>query len=53
MILRNFYLRNTDNADSLGNKSRSGVEYIHAYEKNKNSSVRWIEKDAEKMVMHH
>ena len=33
--------------DSLGNKSRSRIEYIHAYEKNKNSSFRWIGKNAE------
>ena len=46
-FVETFIWRNTDNADSLGNKSRSGVEYIHAYEKNKNSSVRWIGKDAE------
>ena len=46
-FVETFIWRNTDNADSLGNKSRSGIEYIHAYEKNKNSSVRWIGKDAE------
>ena len=46
-FVETFIWRNTDNADSLGNKSRSGVEYIHAYEKKKNSSVRWIGKDAE------
>ena len=46
-FVETFIWRNTDNADSLGNKSRSGVEYIHAYEKNKNSSFRWIGKDAE------
>lgn len=46
-FVETFIWRNTDNADSLGNKSRSGVEYIHAYEKNKDSSVRWIGKDAE------
>ncbi len=42
MILLNFYLWNTDNADSLGKKSRSGVEYIHAYGKEEHPSVRWI-----------
>ena len=46
-FVETFIWRNTDNADSLGNKSRSGIEYIHAYEKNKDSSVRWIGKDAE------
>lgn len=29
-FVETFIWRNTDNADSLGNKSRSGVEYIHA-----------------------
>ena len=46
-FVETFIWRNTDNADSLGNKSRSGIEYIHAYEKNKDTSTRWIGKDAE------
>lgn len=46
-FVETFIWRNTDNADSLGNKSRSGIEYIHAYEKNKDTSARWIGKDAE------
>lgn len=46
-FVETFIWRNTDNADSLGKKSRSGVEYIHAYEKKKDPSVRWIGKDAE------
>lgn len=46
-FVETFIWRNTDNADSLGAKSRSGIEYIHAYEKMKDSSVRWIGKDAE------
>lgn len=46
-FVETFIWRNTDNADSLGKKSRGGIEYIHAYEKKKNSSVRWIGKDAD------
>ncbi|MGX7100540.1 DNA methyltransferase [Globicatella sanguinis] len=46
-FVETFIWRNTDNADSLGKKTRRGVEYIHAYEKQKDSSVRWIGKDAE------
>lgn len=46
-FVETFIWRNTDNADSLGNKSRSGLEYIHAYEKVKNPNRRWIGKDAE------
>lgn len=46
-FVQTFIWRNTDNADSLGKKSRSSVEYVHAYEKNKDSSVRWIGKKTE------
>lgn len=46
-FIETFVWRNTDNADSLGNKSRSGLEYIHAYEKVKNPNRKWIGKDAE------
>ena len=46
-FVQTFIWRNTDNADSLGRKSRSSVEYVHAYEKNKDSSVRWIGKKTE------
>lgn len=46
-FVETFIWRNTDNADSLGNKSRSGLEYIHAYEKVKNSNRRWIGKSTE------
>lgn len=42
-----FIWRNTDNADSSGNKSRSGLEYIHSYEKNKNPNRKWIGKSTE------
>lgn len=37
-----FVWRNTDNADSLGNKSRVAIEFIHAYEKQLQPNVRWI-----------
>ncbi|CUL64891.1 site-specific DNA-methyltransferase [Listeria monocytogenes] len=46
-FVETFIWRNTDNADSLGNKSRSGLEYIHSYEKVKNPNRRWIGKDTE------
>lgn len=46
-FVETFVWRNTDNADSLGNKSRSGLEYIHAYEKVKNSNRKWIGKNTE------
>lgn len=46
-FVETFVWRNTDNADSLGNKSRSGLEYIHAYEKVKNPNRKWIGKDTE------
>lgn len=43
-FVQTFIWRKTDNANSLGKKSRSSVEYVHAYEKNKDNSVRWIGK---------
>lgn len=46
-FVETFIWRNTDNADSLGNKSRGGLEYIHAYEKVKNPNRRWIGKNTE------
>lgn len=46
-FVETFIWRNTDNADSLGNKSRSGLEYIHAYEKVNNPNRKWIGKDTE------
>ncbi|MDO7864259.1 site-specific DNA-methyltransferase [Brochothrix thermosphacta] len=46
-FVETFIWRNTDNADSLGNKSRSGLEYIHSYEKVKNPNRKWIGKDTE------
>lgn len=46
-FVETFIWRNTDNADSISKKSRSGVEYVHAYEKIKDLSKRWIGKDTE------
>ena len=46
-FVENFIWRNTDNADSISKKSCSGVEYIHAYEKIKDLSKKWIGKDTE------
>ena len=46
-FVETFIWRNTDNADSLGNKSRSGLEYIHSYEKIKNPNRKWIGKDTD------
>lgn len=45
-FVETFLWRKTDNADSLGNKSRSGVEYLHAYVL-KNNSEKWIGKESE------
>src|SRR5699024_6368262 len=41
-FVETFIWKNSDNASALGNKSRSGLEYIHAYEKVKNPNKRWI-----------
>lgn len=46
-FVETFLWRNTDNADSLSNKSRSGIEYLHAYELGKDSSKKWIGKESE------
>lgn len=46
-FVETFLWKNTDNADSLSKQSRSGVEYIHAYQKNRDTSQRWIGKDSE------
>lgn len=46
-FVETFIWRNTDNADSISKKSRSGVEYVHAYEKIKDLSKKWIGKDTE------
>lgn len=46
-FVETFLWRNTDNADSLSTKARSGIEYLHAYEINKDSSIRWIGKESE------
>lgn len=46
-FVETFLWRNTDNADSISKKSRSGVEYLHAYEINKDPSKAWIGKASE------
>lgn len=40
-FVETFIWRNSDNPDALGSKSRQGVEYIHAYEINKDNSYKW------------
>lgn len=46
-FVETFLWRNTDNADSLSKQSRSGIEYIHAYQKIRNKSEKWKGKFSE------
>ena len=46
-FVETFIWKNTDNPDSLSNKSRSAVEYIICFEKNKNTSQKYIGKNTE------
>lgn len=46
-FVETFIWRNTDNPDSLSNKSRSAVEYIICFEKRKNASREYIGKGTE------
>lgn len=46
-FVETFIWRNTDNPDSLSKKSRSSVEYVICYEKNKKSSVPYKGKETE------
>ena len=46
-FVETFIWRNTDNPDSLSNKSRSAVEYIICFEKRKDASREYIGKDTE------
>lgn len=46
-FVETFIWKNTDNPDSLSNKSRSSVEYIICFEKKKDSSKEYIGKDTE------
>lgn len=46
-FVETFLWRNSDNPDSISQKSRSGVEYLHAYELNKDLSQKWIGKQSE------
>lgn len=46
-FVETFIWKNTDNADSLSPKSRSSVEYIVCYEKNKDNSIKYLGKKTE------
>ena len=46
-FVETFIWRNTDNPDSLSKKSRSSVEYIICFEKQKNPSIQYIGKSTE------
>ena len=46
-FVETFIWKNTDNPDSLSNKSRSSVEYIICFEKRKDASKAYIGKDTE------
>ena len=46
-FVETFIWKNTDNPDSLSPKSRSSVEYIICYEKNKNNSIVYKGKKTE------
>lgn len=46
-FVETFIWRNTDNPDSLSKKTRAAVEYILCFEKNCNSSRKYIGKDTE------
>lgn len=46
-FVQTFIWKNTDNPDSLSNKSRSSVEYLICFEKNKDPSKNYIGKQSE------
>lgn len=46
-FVETFIWRNTDNPDSLSKKSRSSVEYIICFEKQKNLSTQYVGKNTE------
>lgn len=46
-FVETFIWKNTDNPDSLSNKSRSSVEYIICFEKKKNASIAYKGKKTE------
>lgn len=46
-FVETFIWKNTDNADSLSPKSRSSVEYVVCYEKNKDNSMSYLGKKTE------
>lgn len=46
-FIETFIWKNTDNPDSLSNKSRSSVEYIIAFEKKIDKSIAYVGKETE------
>lgn len=46
-FVETFIWKNTDNPDSLSKKSRSSVEYIICFEKNKNTAIEYVGKETE------
>lgn len=46
-FVETFIWKNTDNPDSLSNKSRSSVEYIICFEKHKNTAIPYKGKETE------
>lgn len=46
-FVETFIWKNTDNPDSLSNKSRVAVEYVVCYEKRKDTSIAYIGKETE------
>lgn len=46
-FVETFIWKNTDNPDSLSNKSRVAVEYVICYEKKKDTSIAYIGKETE------
>ncbi|MGF3226758.1 DNA methyltransferase [Facklamia sp. P12932] len=45
--IETFIWKNSDNANTLGKKSRSDIEFIHAYEKTYQVDKKWIGKTSE------
>lgn len=46
-FVETFLWKNTDNANSISNKSRGGIEYLHSFEMNKDYSKKWIGKESD------
>ena len=45
--IETFIWKNSDNANTLGKKSRSDIEFIHAYEKTYQIDKKWVGKTSE------